>query len=157
MSCGPSKDRKVVCWRPPPSSWLKFNVDGAAKGKLGPADIGGVLRNGKGEVLFMFSKNVGIKESNEAKVLAILEALRIFSFTLKENLIVESDSSNAIRWVSKVERGPWRFQYYLNEIKALSSSIKVSFSHICRSADGMVNSLAKQGVHRVVLLVAPIA
>ena len=54
-------------------------------------------------MLFMFSKNVGIKESNEAEVLAILEALRIFSSTFKESLIVESDSSNAIRWVSKVE------------------------------------------------------
>ena len=56
-----------------------------------------------------------------------------------------------------MERGPWRFQYYLNEIKALSSSIKVSFSHICRSANGMADSLAKQGVHRVVPLVAHIA
>ena len=91
----------------------------------------------------MFSKNVGIKESNEAKVLAILEALRIFSFTLKENLIVESDSSNAIRWASKAERGPWRLQYYFNEIKALSFSIKVSLSHIYRSANFMANSLAK--------------
>ena len=80
MSCGPSKDRKVVGWCPPPSGWIKFNVDGAAKGKPGPAGIGGVLRNDKGEVLFMFSKNVGIKESNEAEVLAILEALRVFFY-----------------------------------------------------------------------------
>ena len=93
-------------------------------------------------MLFMFSKNVGIKESNEAEVLAILEALMISS-TFKKSLIVKSDSSNAIRWVSKVERGPWRFQYYLNDIMALSSSIKVLFSHICRSANSMVDSLAK--------------
>ena len=70
---------------------------------------------------------------------------------------MESDSSNAIRWVSKVERGPSRFLYYLNEIKALSSSIIVSFSHIYRSANGITDSLAKQGIHRVVQLVAPIA
>lgn len=52
--------------------------DGAARGKLGHACIGGVLRNNKGEVLFMFSKSVGTKDSYEAEVVAILEALRTF-------------------------------------------------------------------------------
>lgn len=40
-----------------------------------PICIDGILRNYKGEVLFMFSKYIGIKDSIEAKVLAILEAL----------------------------------------------------------------------------------
>lgn len=31
------------------------------RGKLGPADIGGVLKNHKGEVLYMFSKHWGLK------------------------------------------------------------------------------------------------
>ena len=71
---------------------------------------------------------------------------------------MESDSSNAIRWVSKVERGPGDFNSIsMRLIKALSSSIKVSFSHICQSANGMADSLAKQEVHRVVPLVASIA
>ena len=70
---------------------------------------------------------------------------------------MKSDSSNAIRWVSKVEKGPWRFQYYVNEIKALSSSIKVYFFHIYWSANSMADTLAKQGVHRVIQLVAHIA
>ena len=39
---------------------LKFNVDGASRRKTGLAGIGGVLRNYKGEVLFMFSKNMAI-------------------------------------------------------------------------------------------------
>lgn len=38
----------------PPSGELKFNVDGAAKGELGPARIGGVLRNSDGVVLTCF-------------------------------------------------------------------------------------------------------
>ena len=58
---------------------FKFNVDGAVRGKLGMAEIGGVLRNSRGEVLFMFSKHVGVCDSIEAEVLAILEALRCFS------------------------------------------------------------------------------
>ena len=39
-----------------------------------------VLRIAKGKVLYMFSKHVGIKDSNGDRVLAILEALRIFTF-----------------------------------------------------------------------------
>lgn len=58
MKCGPSKVRKSVSWVPPLPGSLKFNVDGAARGKPGPAGIGGVLRNYKGEVLFMFSNHL---------------------------------------------------------------------------------------------------
>lgn len=46
---------------------------GAARGKLGPADIGGVVRNFKGEVLICFFKPIGIKNSN-------LNAWRVFFF-----------------------------------------------------------------------------
>lgn len=41
-------------------SVLKFNVDGASRAKPGRVGIRGVLRNYKGEVLLMFSKNVGV-------------------------------------------------------------------------------------------------
>lgn len=42
--------------------------------------MGSDLSNYKGEILYMFSKHVGIKEANEVKVIAILEAFRIVSF-----------------------------------------------------------------------------
>lgn len=59
------------------------------------AGIGAVLRNSCGLVLAMFSKHVGIMESNEVEVLAILEALRFFSSSFIGKLVVESDSLNA--------------------------------------------------------------
>ena len=71
----------MVHWAPLNVGVLKFNVDGAAKGKPGPAGIGGVLCDSGGVVLVMFSKHVGIMKSNEAKVLAILEAVRIFAYS----------------------------------------------------------------------------
>lgn len=52
-----------------------------------------MLRNSnRDDILFMFSKSVGVKESNEAEVMAILEALRLFSSSFQAKLIVESDS-----------------------------------------------------------------
>lgn len=49
------------------SSWsLEINVDGEARGKPGPASIGGVLLNHKGHIFF--SIFIGVKDSYEAKV-----------------------------------------------------------------------------------------
>ena len=103
-------------------------MDGAAKGKPGPVGVGSVLRNYKGDVLYMFSKNVGNKDSNKADVIAILEALKVFVQLFRVSSVVESDSANAIHWVSNLDGSPWKFHFLLSKIKALSSSGAVSFS-----------------------------
>eukprot|EP00268_Persea_americana_P021089 TRINITY_DN21101_c0_g1_i1.p1 TRINITY_DN21101_c0_g1~~TRINITY_DN21101_c0_g1_i1.p1 ORF type:complete len:199 (+),score=31.91 TRINITY_DN21101_c0_g1_i1:157-753(+) len=148
MVCGLTKERRSTFWSPPSMGMLKFNVDGAARGKPGPAGIGGVLCDDKGVILCLFSKSVGVRDSNEAEVLAILEALRILSSSFQGCLIVESDSSNGISWVARSMVKPWKFQIFLNGIKGLASSLSVVFSHVIRSANGLVDSLAKQGVQR---------
>ena len=70
----------------------------------------------------MFSKHVGTKDSNEAEVLEILEALRIFHISFYHYLIVESDSPNAISSV-KSWRGPWKMQSLFNETSHLISNL----------------------------------
>ena len=57
----------------------------------------------------MFSKYVGVCDSNEADVLAILESLWCFSRYFHDNLIVESESSNAVSWVLNWKAYPWKF------------------------------------------------
>lgn len=66
---------------PPLGAALKFNGNGAAKGKPRPMSVAGVLHNELGVGLVLHPKNVVQTESNEAEVVAILEALRIFSST----------------------------------------------------------------------------
>lgn len=56
-------------------------------------------------VSFMFPKHVGERDSEEAKVLAILEALYPYSCASQEELILENDSLNAVTWVTQVRRG----------------------------------------------------
>lgn len=80
----------------------------------------------------MFSKNIGIKEYSEAEVLIILEALRHFRSNFHGNLVVESDSTNAISWVSSSSLIPWRFHFFLNEIKALALFLQDVFRHVGR-------------------------
>lgn len=50
----------------------------------------------------MFFTSIGVKDSNEAKILAILEASRIYARSFQEFLIVESDLINAISWATGV-------------------------------------------------------
>lgn len=68
----------------------KEDVNDAGRGKLGLEGIGGTFRNYKRNVLFMLSKHVVIKDSNEVEVLAILEALKIYSSYNYHNILVES-------------------------------------------------------------------
>lgn len=70
--CKSFKVKRPVRWSHPPNRVLKFNVDGVTRGP-GMAGIGSVLQNWREKLIYMFSKNVGIKDSNEAEVLAILE------------------------------------------------------------------------------------
>lgn len=78
----------VITWSPLTKGFLKFNADEAARGKSGSAGIKGVLHNNKGEVKISMFTPIGVKDSNEAKVLPILEALRIYFIAFHESLIV---------------------------------------------------------------------
>lgn len=92
----------------------------------------------------MCSKEIEIRDSNEELVPAILEALHIYCCFFQEQLILESDSQTAISLVNSLASGPWKFQFYFNEIKSLSSSSQVFFSHVNRSTNGMGGMLSKQ-------------
>lgn len=120
--------RKLVFQAPP--CLLKFNVDGAVRGKPGLAGVGWILCNSNGDVFIMFLKHIGYMDSNEAEVVAILEAIQIYnSSSLQSKLVHESDSLNAMSWLTSVDKTPQRFQFCFKEIKALSFSIQVEFQH----------------------------
>ena len=52
--------------------------------------------------MFVFSKHLGVSNSNEVEVLAILEVLQISPSLFHGKLIMESDSLNAISRVSSL-------------------------------------------------------
>ena len=80
---------------------MKLNVDGSAMDKPGVAAIGGVLRDHAGTFKRVFSKSIGIEDFNFAKFMAINEGFSLFSSSIwaqSHNLIIESDSKNAVLW-----------------------------------------------------------
>jgi len=59
----------------------------------------------------MFSMSVGIKESNETELLELIKALELSSTReefIGKSIIIESDSANAIDWMSNESNTPWR-------------------------------------------------
>lgn len=140
---------------------------GTAIGKPSPPHIRAVLRNSDGLLMAFSSKHVGCMESSEAEVVAMLEALWIFSYSFHSKLLVESDSLTAISWVSSCYahldvsilfyfyfyfNG---FQFYFIEIKELSSFVFVDFHHVECAANGFAGSLAKGWTDLFLFLLLP--
>lgn len=50
--------------------------------------------------------------------------------------------------MEKLEKGPWKLQYILNEIRSLASSLQIRFNHVLSFANDMADSLAKQRIDR---------
>ena len=139
-------------------------MDGSSTGEPGNAGIGGVLRVHKGVVQCMYrSIPVGIKNSNEAELIAVIRALELSS-TREEctgkRIIIESDSTNVInrmikestnvinRMIKESNR-PWKFYVLFILASRFSSGLRlVKYSNILREGNSMTDALAKQGFTR---------
>ena len=106
-----------------------------------------MLRNFKGEVLLLFSMSVGVKDSNEAEVLAILEALWLFSSSFQAKLNVESDLANKLLWhlIFTLDVGG---SSSISMESRRSSHIDVVFAHVLWSSNSLADGPVKQGVDR---------
>lgn len=83
LSCGVNKVKKVVLWVPSIVGALKFNMDGATKGKPGPAGNGGVLRNSFfGDFLQVYGV-YGIQQGGSFGHLRSHADLYVFLFSIK--------------------------------------------------------------------------
>ena len=137
---------------------MKFNVDGSSKGKPGPAGIGGVLRDSLAVVKIVFSKTIGVADSNVAELLAVREAMCIFvslKWIHSHRMIIESDSSNVVRRILNPNSMPWKLKIFMSHIKALKLQLgswqKVQ---IPRECNDVADALAKSDVfHRNILMV----
>lgn len=84
-------------------------------------------------------------DSIEAEVLAILEAMHIFSSSVQGSLIIKSDSSILLLGWSLQIVVLGNFLYNFQEIKVHSSSLEVFFQHVGRSAIAFADVLVSKG------------
>ena len=140
-------------WIPPPTSKLKWNVD-ASLGELGTrVAIGGVLRDSNGHFKCLFSSPIPVMDINHAEVLAIHRALKIFTASQhngNKDLIIESDSMNAVKWCLGEKEGPWNLAFRINFIRnILLASNGITLIYKGRETNYVADSLAKQGLTRL--------
>ena len=139
-------------WNPPDASHLKWNVDASVCSSSSSSAIGGVLRNSVGNFMCVFSMPIPYMEINCAEIIGIYRAvmISISSESIKnKNLIIESDSANAVAWCNQDEGGPWNMNYQLNFIRnARQKILNLSITHEKRNANFVADSLAKQGLLR---------
>ncbi|EOX93244.1 Uncharacterized protein TCM_002089 [Theobroma cacao] len=130
------KSAKIACdWVKPPMCFLQFNVDGATKGCPGEATIGRALRNCNDNVRILFSKSLGISDSNLSKIKVIKEAFALFAaspWSLSHSLIIESDSTKAIKWCNIPDSVTWHLRGILNHINCFKKKLQIGLLSMSR-------------------------
>lgn len=74
-SRGRERVEMQISWQKPPSGWIKLNTDGAAKGNLGLATAGGILRDEYGMWHGGFALNIGICSAPMAELWGVYYGL----------------------------------------------------------------------------------
>ncbi|CAN6546588.1 unnamed protein product [Malus baccata var. baccata] len=126
ISPNPCKAPSIVpvLWHPPPSSWVKVNTDGLAKGNPGPAACGGVFRDSAGYFLGGFSLCLGHRTSFYAELHAVILAVELAHARGWQNLWLESDSSSVIScFASGSFSPPWSLQTRWNNWNAVADKL----------------------------------
>ena len=89
-------------WSLPPSSFIKLNFNGASKGNPRPQCKGGVFKNSKGEILHIYTINLGHSTNNAAELNAMVNGLNISLHKGFHKLILEGDSNLVITIYNKL-------------------------------------------------------
>ncbi|KAL4368431.1 hypothetical protein GQ457_05G036100 [Hibiscus cannabinus] len=134
------------------AQWWCCPLDCSFPVAAGAGGCGGVLRDGDGHIIALFSGPLGILDSNVAEIRAIAAALDILVEGKWEGLssfVIESDSAVALSWILHKERRPWRLDRWFRDIDGACLMLPcVCFNHVLREANALADVLAKGGVDR---------
>ncbi|KAK8984569.1 hypothetical protein V6N11_047790 [Hibiscus sabdariffa] len=107
---------KHVYWTPPPSRWLKLNVDGSMKDDGSKGGISGVLKDENKSTLLTFSLKIGSGPPIMAETLAIKFGWLSFCsspWVGRLKLVIESDCRVVIEWVKNPNLAPDCFKIWI--------------------------------------------
>ncbi|KAK2656639.1 hypothetical protein Ddye_009691 [Dipteronia dyeriana] len=150
LNQGKVKVPKMRDWIPSQPKFLKFNVDGSARGSLGQAGIGRVLRDQSKRVLCSFSIYVGCQDVITVELLVIVKACDMCVLKnelLGKKVIISSDSKNTVSWINNSGLRNINFMQQIYNIRYFN----LKFGHMCvefnpRESNMMADSLVKKGV-----------
>lgn len=114
-----------------------------------------MLRDENGNIRFNFHCHLGKATNNMAELMALEQCLELLNLNQSSNIIIETDSKIYINVVKRISCGAasekvskhWRLiQVYQRIQKHLLSLRTVTFRHVRREANKLVDTLANQGV-----------
>jgi ribonuclease HI len=144
-------------WKPPPEGSLKLNFNGASKGNPGQIGTGGVIRDGQGKIIRLYTGSPGNSTNNAAEFGALETGLQILHREGITNVVVEGDSMLVINTVRKIENDTkvgkiqrhWCLAYSLQKIQEhLKTGIIVELRWVRRSANGLADRILMKGLTR---------
>jgi ribonuclease HI len=144
-------------WTPPSTGYVKVNFDGASKGNPGPAGYGAVIRDSTGKLLTMVAGHLGETTNNVAELTGLLQGLQLAISLPSHQIILEGDSQVIIQLITKILHGAspqkispsWRLAGLLEDFDNLCNrSLSIIPSHVRRTANGVADYLANEGVQR---------
>ncbi|XP_077224176.1 uncharacterized protein LOC143857602 [Tasmannia lanceolata] len=120
---------------PPPPGFVKLNFAGSSLGNPGPARIGGLVRNDKRELIWAFSRPIGVADLTEAEVRAAHYGIKYLASNNFENVMIEGSSLNVIKWLQGDEKHPSTFDKFFDEIDNYRRSSASPFKNVQSSAN----------------------
>jgi ribonuclease HI len=128
---------------------LTIFTDGAARGNPGPAGIGLVIYNEKGEILEEHFKYLGTATNNIAEYEALVAALKLAGKYAPCCVLVNSDSELMVRqMIGKYKVKNEILLGYFKAAQALMADFeKVHFVHVPREQNKHADKLANQAIN----------
>jgi ribonuclease HI len=130
---------------------LTIHTDGAARGNPGPAAIGAVIADEKGNVVATISRCLGVTTNNQAEYRAIIAALEKAVSLGARHIAMYSDSELVVKQIN----GQYRIKHaalqplYKEVVRLTGGLENFKISHVRREQNAGADALANQALDGV--------
>ncbi|XP_070677505.1 uncharacterized protein [Malus domestica] len=133
-------------WSPPPSPFLKINVDASWSCSSLSGFVGVVVRDAFGQFKAAARYAISSPSVAVAEALALLRGCELGSSLGFQSVIMESDSRESIDWLSGVgDNGSWEAFPVLTRVKVVSAAFQsCRWSWVSRTANGAADCIASR-------------
>jgi len=132
-------------WQPPPTDWVKLNVDGALTVAHSIAGCGGVIRDHSGSWIVGFKRVLGSCTVIEAEQWAVYKGLKLAWDLGFKKIILESDAKNVVNMLMCSNFN--RCSLLVSQIqKMMTLDWELKIQHISREQNHLADALAKEGL-----------
>ncbi|KAK6786237.1 hypothetical protein RDI58_014762 [Solanum bulbocastanum] len=107
----------MVKWEYPPKGWVKYNTDGASRGKSRVSSYAFCLRDDIGDIIYVEGATIESTTSTMAEAKTILEASKHCKEQNHNQIIIQTDSMLMYRVLTEDWEIPWNIADTVEEIK----------------------------------------